>query len=514
MQQSKNKQNQKNIQQQGNRNRRRGSKNNKGKNRNQHQKARQEMRKANRKVKVDTSHVQMTKEFRRGLDLISQGRSVLISGSAGTGKSTFIEMVKNSGAIDLSSTLIVAPTGTAAVNIGGTTIHKAFSLYPGTYYYQVAEGTHKVAKDKFRVLKAVKTLIIDEISMVRSDLLDMVDVILKRAKRNSRPFGGVQVILVGDMLQLPPIVQSAEKRMLKQHWGSPYFTSSKAYKKAKITQVNLTKPFRQNEQEFLDLLHMVRNGTIDQAHIDKLNKLCYDPDFTPDNNSVTLAAKRNTVERINNQGLRKLGQKVYEEKATYEGTAKANMFVGSDTLRFSLGARVMLIYNDPEGAFVNGSLGTIIAYKQEYYEGLKNTEVYKKHTSKVESQLEAKAKLDANTSPTIVSILLDNGSIVDVNKHTWEVKQPYEANGKIASKTVGTIRQYPFILAWSMTVHKAQGKSIDNLHIELTGGMFAEGQFYVALSRGTNLKGITFSQPVTKRMIKVDPDLVEKFGNL
>lgn len=416
--------------------------------------------------------ITITTEFVAALESIRSGRHVLITGKAGTGKSTLLRTYLES--LTDENVLVTAPTGVAALNIDGFTIHRSFGFRPGMYPDDLKPGGSWGPGNRVTsVLKAVDVLVIDEISMVRADLFDMVDIALRRIRQVDTPFGGVQLVLVGDLLQLPPVVTNHETELFSSMWNTPYFFSAHCFKELTLTNITLSTVWRQTDDEFIEVLNQVREGSIGDPALKVLNT-CVDPDFQAPGDWVTLASHRRTVEKINHQRLEELESPRFVSVAEHEGQTDNNSFSGSDELHYGVGARIMTIINDQGGLFVNGSFGTVVS-----------------------------------ASAHSISVRLDhNDEIVELNKHTWEIKRPSMASGSLSSDIIGKITQFPVILAWAITIHKSQGKTIPKLFVNLSGGTTTDGQFYVALSRGVDLQHLKFSTPVERRHIRANNSLV------
>ncbi|MGP6172542.1 AAA family ATPase [Corynebacterium sp. A21] len=415
--------------------------------------------------------IHITEEFKHALEALESRKNVLLTGRAGTGKSTLLRMfIERNTHRNL---LITAPTGVAALNIGGTTIHKTFGFRPGLYPDDLQPGGSYFPSARVTaVLEAVDVLVVDEISMVRADLFDMMDIALRRIRTSDTPFGGVQLVLVGDLLQLPPVLPDYERDMFLKFWDTPYFFSAKCYQELQLTQVELRQVWRQTDPEFVEVLNQVREGSVSEEVLELLNHRV-DPDFVPDEEWVTLTSRRSTVEQINQERLSSLAGEKFRSVAETQGQVEVKDFPGNVSLDYARGARVMTVVNDSSGDFVNGSFGVI--------------------TDATEKE---------------ISIALDDGKLVVVEKHLWESKRPSLEGGRLSSEVVGTIRQFPIILAWAITIHKSQGKTIPKCFINLKGGTTTEGQFYVALSRAVDLENLRFNQQVLAKNINADGSLV------
>jgi ATP-dependent DNA helicase PIF1 len=422
------------------------------------------------------SEISITPEFAEALNRIRSGENVLITGKAGTGKSTLLRTYLETAGEVGASALVTAPTGVAALNINGFTIHRTFGFRPGMYPDDLGEsGQWSPSNRVTEVLRKVEVLVVDEISMVRADLFDMMDRALRLIRRSKDPFGGVQLILVGDLLQLPPVLPNNERELFNERWETPYFFSAHCYPDVHLTEVHLTTVWRQADPEFIDILNDVREGAVTKETLDRLNGNV-DPEFNAPDDWVTLTAFRRNVERINARKLAELPTEKFVSRAVYQGETSGFTFSGTEELHYAVGARVMTVINDPVDRFVNGSFGTIVDATDE-----------------------------------TISVRLDHsGEVVTLRPHVWEIQRPTVTEGRLASENVGSITQFPVILAWALTIHKSQGKTILRLFIDLKGGTATDGQFYVALSRAVDLEHLRFSTPVEQRHIRANNALVRK----
>ncbi|AZA12394.1 AAA family ATPase [Corynebacterium gerontici] len=421
----------------------------------------------------------ITPEFEAAIKALHAGRNLLISGKAGTGKSTllrmFVEQIEEPGnAQSQKNVLVTAPTGVAAQNIGGFTIHKAFGFRPGLFPDDIKPGGKwRPTVEAIKLLEILDVLIIDEVSMVRADLFDMVDQALRQIRKNKAPFGGVQLVLVGDLLQLPPVVTDSERALFSEQWSSPYFFGAHCYRALELKKVTLTHIWRQSDSAFVEILNEVREGAVSPESLESLNNLV-DPKFDVANDWTILCSYRREVERINNAKLDALGSPILTSEAEFTGDAAKTDFNGSEVLRYAVGMRVMVVINDFAGRYVNGSFGTV----------------------------------SSANSDEIEVVLDDSSKTVSFERHVWEVNKPKVSGGRISADVVGTVRQFPIIAAWAITVHKSQGKTIPKCFITLRGGMLVDGQFYVALSRAVDMEHLRFDQEVLPKHIRANNSLV------
>jgi len=422
-------------------------------------------------------------------DLIEHtNRSVFLTGKAGTGKTTFLnEFVKKTR----KKHIVVAPTGIAAINAGGVTIHSMFGLplrtfLPTTDRIDTSLANNiadlmphfKYRKDKLKLLREVEVLIIDEVSMLRADVLDMMDFSLRFIRRNNQRFGGVQMLFIGDLYQLPPVVR--DEHILKMYYNSPFFFDSHAIKDIPLITIELTKVYRQSDPEFLEILNAIRDGDVANIDFEHLNER-YDPDFNAGKESyVYLCSHNKMADDINQEKLAeiKVSPSTYEAKLF--GEFKENQFPNEQFLELKLGAQVMFIRNDISGEkkYFNGKLGEISA-------------------------------LDENE----IKVILDGSEReITVKREVWEQKKYFlDTEKNIKEEVLGSFEQFPIKLAWAVTIHKSQGLTFDNVIID-AGKSFTAGQVYVALSRCRTLEGIVLKSKITPEVIFKDNRILQFQG--
>ena len=435
-------------------------------------------------------HDHDNKLFTLAADFINYtNRSVFLTGRAGTGKTTFLKYIK---ANTTKQTAVVAPTGVAAINAGGVTIHSFFQL-PFTPYVPESKGFQqteesidrhhllgriKMNSDRRKVLQQLELLIIDEISMVRCDVLDAIDVVLRHFRyRYNEPFGGVQVLFIGDMFQLPPVVQDDEWRILSPFYSSPFFFDSKVLKQEEPVHIELNKIYRQNEQRFIELLNKVRNNEMDEEGFQLLNSR-YDPSFQPakDDGYITLTTHNFKADAINAEQLGKLHEKAEAYKANVTGEFYEKSFPAEEVLQLKVGAQVMMIKNDVEKKYFNGKIGIVTKLEKE----------------------------------TVHVQCKDESYAIEVKKEKWEnIRYTLnQSNQQVDEDVLGTFEQFPLRLAWAITIHKSQGLTFEKAVID-AGAAFASGQVYVALSRCTTLNGIVLKSHITNNGLRNDERIVQ-----
>lgn len=414
----------------------------------------------------------ITKEFKKAFEMMEDTNDhIFLTGRAGTGKSTLLKYFRSK---TKKKHVVLAPTGVAALNVKGQTIHSLFGFHPNIQKSRV----HKADVENLEFFKALEMIIIDEISMVRADLLDCVDRALRLNRgRLHEKFGGVQMVFIGDLFQLPPVVTRDEQDRFSTEYPSPYFFSSEALANTDVNIIELQKVHRQKEERFVKLLNNVRLGTLESADVDSWEQ-CHDPFFDPTEESdytVHLTTTNKMAKQRNDFELKKLDTKEWTLKARSMGELGTRKMPSDPSIKVKQGARIMFTTNDPAKRWVNGSLGEI--------KKIKNVGFSKLPTLEVE---------------------LDDGKSVDVDQHTWEIFEYALKDGQFNEEPVGEYSQYPIALAWAVTIHKAQGKTFDKVLIDVGWGAFAHGQMYVALSRCTTFEGITLLKPFRAKDVIVD----------
>lgn len=400
------------------------------------------------------------------------GRSIFLTGKAGTGKTTFLKTVVERSKKRM---IVVAPTGVAAINAGGVTIHSFFQL-PFTPFIPNSQIKSKFdfGKEKRRIIASLDLLIIDEISMVRSDLLDAIDSVLRRYRDRYQPFGGVQLLMIGDLLQLTPVVTAEEEALLSHYYDTPYFFGSKQLQQIDYVTIQLEKVYRQQDGHFLSILNHIREGRPTAEDLGLLNGRC-NPQFVPKPNEgyIRLTTHNNLANHYNENELAKLASHPFTYRAAVEGMFPEYAYPTSEMLVLKLGAQVMFVKNDPTGnhRYYNGRIGQVVDISDEQ-----------------------------------VSVLCPgDDEPIEVEPLEWENVQ-YQINAEskeIETTILGTFRQLPLRLAWAITIHKSQGLTFDHAIIDANLS-FAPGQVYVALSRCKTLEGMVLSSPIAQRAVISD----------
>lgn len=421
-------------------------------------------------MSIQNPELQLAEEFIKHTSC-----NIFLTGKAGTGKTTFLQNIKNQ---TNKRIIITAPTGVAAINAGGVTLHSFFQLpfgpfAPGSDPFP-RQNQHRVSKEKKNIIKSLDLLVIDEISMVRADLLDLVDTVLRRYRRLDLPFGGVQLLMIGDLHQLSPVVKDSDWHILKQHYDSPYFFSSNGLRQTELVPIELKHIYRQTDSMFIELLNCVRDNRLDKQSLQQLNTR-YIPDFSPEDGEgyITLSTHNSSADAINEKKLRELHGVSRNYSAETDGDFPEHTFPTASDLQLKVGAQVMFVRNDssPDKRYFNGKIGKI--------------------TRMSGSSIEVSCPDDLET--------------IDVERATWEnieyTVDPETA--EISQKTIGTFAQYPLKLAWAITIHKSQGLTFDKAIIDAQAA-FAHGQVYVALSRCRTFEGMVLSSALTSSSIKTD----------
>ena len=394
----------------------------------------------------------LTDEFEHAFQILNSGANLFLTGKAGTGKSTLIRAFM--AAHEHRRVLVAAPTGIAALNVDGYTIHRLFSFLPTTSVEEVRNGEYR-PKRFAKALKALETLIIDEASMVRADLFDKVAAALTRyGPQPGTPFGGVQLVLVGDLLQLPPVVQTGEAEYFSSRYETPYFFSADAFQRDDFPTVALTTVFRQiGDQRLTSILNAVREGVLLEHSQHQLNERT-DTEFEPPTDEfwLTLAPTNRIVTARNRRQLERLTGDEHVHHAHSTGDLSQFDPPADERLTFKVGAQVMMLSNDPGDRWVNGTLGRI-------------------------------NEVTADDDRYFVTVDFRDGTSAEVQPHTWEATRPVVEGGILRHEVIGTFTQLPFKLAWAITIHKSQGQTVDKLVVDLSGGVFDYGQVYVVLSR-------------------------------
>ncbi len=431
--------------------------------------------------------IEINEDFSRALKFLENStKNLFITGNAGTGKSTLLEHFQLHTKKNVA---ILAPTGVAALNVNGQTIHSFFLIPPTITPDKVLD--HKLSEKKKKLIANLDMIIIDEASMLRADLLDCIDVSLRHHRQEpNQAFGGLQMVFIGDLYQLPPVVASNEERQLFQnHYGSPYFFSAKCLENTELEFLELQKIYRQNDDDFISLLNKVRNNTITQEELNKLN-LRYSPDTENSTDKefvITLTTTNAAADEKNRKELAKLRSEEETFRGELDGEFPNGHLPTMEILDLKVGAQIMMLNNDSSGRWVNGSIGKI-----------------------------TKIEFDELEEDDVLQIKLNNGISATVKKHSWNIHKYFynEEKKSIDTEIAGSFTQFPVRLAWAVTIHKSQGKTFDKVIIDIGNGAFAHGQVYVALSRCRSLEGITLKKHIQKRHIWMDKKIVQYFAAL
>ena len=428
----------------------------------------------------------------RALELMETGENIFLTGEAGTGKSTLLKHFRDT---TKRKVVVLASTGVAAVNVDGQTLHSFCGFQPN-----ITIGKVRVSrlKKKRELVKNTKTIIIDEISMIRADLLDCVDKYLRlNGPHRELPFGGIQLILVGDPYQLPPVDKNfLDAGALFQEYASPHFFDAKSFASGRFTCIELTKIYRQSDPVFLKILNDIRNNTIAAEDLGLLNERACSEGIDEQDFGIYITTRNARANEVNDHFLGQIDEPVKTYRAKMWGIIKDSHLLSNQVLRLKMGARVMLLNNDPKGRWVNGTVGTVVGF-----EPAKTEEEFKDGQVPFQ-QLE-----------NMEGVLVELGSREIVTVHPF-IKENFEYFynknlGMLDTKTLGTFTQYPLRLAWAVTIHKSQGCTFDKIFVDLADGTFAHGQLYVALSRCRTLDGLTLRQSVRMEDIILDERVIE-----
>lgn len=408
-------------------------------------------------------------QIQAALRLLDEGStSAFITGRAGTGKSTLLRYFQQTATRPI---VVLAPTGVAALNVRGETIHSFFRFTPGV---TVAEAERRAAQLRHAALyKSFRTLIIDEISMVRADLLDCVDVFLRTVLKKKDPFGGLQMIFIGDLYQLPPVVQAGDWRHFKEVYETPYFFSARVMAEDgfRFSFIELEKVYRQHDDRFIELLNAIRNNTLTDEQLGLLNERVVSDGVEPGEDCVCLTTTNAAADAINLRKLSLLKGRVFTYHAEVTGEFDPKLAPADAVLRLKKGAQVMFLNNNPDGLWVNGSIGMV-------------THIGKKG----------------------IEVTTHDAGRVTVEPYKWTLyRYTFDSKARrLEQESIGSFTQVPLNLAWAVTIHKSQGKTFDRVVVDFGRGTFAHGQAYVALSRCRSLSGLILARPLRREHVFMD----------
>lgn len=429
-------------------------------------------------------------QLQEALDLLEKtSKHIFITGKAGTGKSTLLTHWRDTTA---KNVIVLAPTGVAALNVRGQTIHSFFRFKPDITVDKIRPL--EKGDDGIGIYKKIDTIVIDEISMVRADLLDCIDTFLRlNGPQKYLAFGGVQMVFIGDLYQLPPVVKRDQEEIFRTHYDSPYFFSAHVFDPLQkelfhlgsvptFDRIELDTIFRQKDRSFIDILNAIRTNTVETKHLDALSSR-WDSFFLPNPEEywITLTTTNAAAQSINEGYLDQLKGNAYEYRAATSGEVGSEYFPTEELLRMKEGAQVMFVNNDRDGRWVNGTIGQVDSITE-----------------------------DVETGTDAIIVELPDGEKVAVLQNAWEVfRWTFDKDEKkLISETSGTFTQYPLRLAWAITIHKSQGKTFDRVIIDIGSGAFVSGQLYVALSRCKTLDGIVLTRQIKQKDVMMDNRVV------
>lgn len=420
--------------------------------------------------------IEITASFERALDHFENSdEPVFLTGKAGTGKSTLLRLFLEKTEKKVA---VLAPTGVAALNVGGQTVHSFFKMRPQSTLGDVERTAKRISKNEkeARLYKRLDIVVVDEVSMLRADLADCMDVFLRTVRQDDRPFGGLKIIFIGDLYQLPPVVGRDEKMFFQTVYNTPHFFSSRVVSHSPLKRIELDKVYRQKDQRFIDVLNRIRNNEVEDDDLTLINRRVMDEYYPEDAElAVILTSTNQKAGEVNLSRLRSSREKSHQYVADVNGDINADAFPSEKIIELKKNAQVMLLNNDMLGRWVNGSMGRVRQLRENSIE-----------------------------------VELDSGEVYDVEPHTWEIfrYQLDESKDKLKTEVIGTFTQLPVKLAWAVTIHKSQGKTFDKVILDLERGIFAPGQLYVALSRCRSLEGLTLTRPVKKSFAFVDEAII------
>lgn len=432
------------------------------------------------KPEYDISKIEILPEYRLIVEAVNRNcGGIFVTGKAGTGKSTLIKYLTHV----VKNIAVIAPTAIAAINVEGVTIHSFFGIPPRP----INPGeVFSPRKNMIPVFENIKALIVDEVSMVPPDIIDCMHNSLMKIKRNSLPFGGIPIIFVGDILQLPPVVQDEDVGVFYTHrYNSPNFYSADAFKLIEVFPVELKKVFRQSDLEFVNALSRIRVNKDHRESVAMLNRKCFRDKIVDANveKAIFLVPTNVAARSINERKLDLINNKIFSFKAIFSGDINLGKmrFPAPDTLNLKVGARIIFVHNN-KPFWHNGTQGEVVEIEIE--------------------SLRIK--------------ILETGNIVSVSRHTWKkYKYTYDYVAReIRNELIGEYSQFPVSLGWAITIHKSQGMTLDRVHVDLGGGAFCSGQTYVALSRCRTMAGLSLAKPISMADVKVDQSSIEFYEKL